>query len=91
MAVKEENENMSQLWAKILAQVQNQGFSVMLLVAVVVHFSMQNEKLQVKVDNCTQTRIHYYETQMAHMQTVIQENTRAMDRNSRAMQKNGKE
>lgn len=81
--------NMGHLWSKFLTQVSNQGFSVMLLVMVVIYFSMQNDSLQQKVDACTQTRIQYYETQMSYLQTVIQENTRALDRNSRAITKAG--
>lgn len=86
-----EQTNMGHLWSKFLTQVSNQGFSVMLLVMVVIYFQMQNDSLQKKVDACTQTRIQYYETQMSHLQTVIQENTRALDRNSRAMTRSGKE
>ena len=82
-----EPTNMGQLWSKFLTQVSNQGFSVMLLVMVVIYFQMQNDSLQKKVDACTQTRLQYFETQIDHLKTVIQANTRALDRNNRAILK----
>lgn len=87
MEGEQEIKTMSQFFVWVLNQAKVQGFSVVLLILMSGLFWFEKSKLEIKVDTLVQQQFTETKEQTLLMQTIIQENTRAMDRNTRALQR----
>lgn len=68
---------MQQAISIFLKHLQQQGFSVVLLVAAIWWMNLQNQHLNEKVDQCNANTLEIYKEENAELKRIIGENTRA--------------
>lgn len=67
-------------WTNIIGMIQKQGLSFLLLAAAVWWFSVENNDLRRRIDDCNSNMIENFKTDRENMIRVIEDNTHTMDR-----------
>lgn len=71
---------MNILWTAIVEGAKKHGIVFLVLLALIVYFHNQTEKLEKKFDLCNQQVIQMYESHNLQLIEVVERNTRVLEK-----------